>query len=400
MKKINKSIIYIVLITILLSVFIIYKNLEYHKYVNNYNQKIGYILDYIKDNTELSDAEILNMIKSNSNTSNILKQYNYDILNESVIEANKSVFIKYTFIEVSTILIIFIGLSVITLIKSQRRKKDIKEIIDLIDKINHHQYDIDINTMQEGDLSILKSEIYKTTIMLRSIADNSLKDKEDLKKSLEDISHQLKTPLTSIMINLDNLLDNPNLDVNQRNVFIKKIKKETYNIKNLISSILKLSQFDVNTIEFVRNNFSVEKIINKSIEKVSSLADLKNVKINIKGSVEDTIYCDEMWQVEALANIIKNALEHSKDDSNIDIEYSNNKVYEKISIKNYGSLINEEDIKHLFERFYKGANATSDSVGIGLALSKNIVTKDNGNIYVESDENVTEFIIKYFKEIK
>ena len=398
--KINKRII-IILILLIVSVssLIVYKKIEYKKYIKNYNNRINYIIDYVKDNTTLSEEDIIKMLNNKTLKYNLVDKYGYNIDNISVIEENDNIYIKYSIIELLILLVTIILISTVLLLNKYKKKKELEDIIKLIDNINKHNYDIEIDTMSEDELSILKSEIYKTTIMLRSIADNSIKDKENLKKSLEDISHQLKTPLTSIMINIDNILDNPNIDEVTRNSFIKKIKKETYNIKNLVTSILKLSQFDVNTIEFIKKDIKVSELIDLSIDKVSSLADLKNIKINVKGNKTDTIYCDKMWEVEALSNIIKNALEHSNIDSDIDIEYIETKVYEKITIRNYGSTINKEDQKHIFERFYKGSNSNNESVGIGLSLSKNIVTKDNGNIYIESDNNKTEFIIKYFKNI-
>lgn len=398
--KINKRIIIILILLIVsLSSLIVYKKIEYKKYIKNYNNRINYIIDYVKDNTTLSEEDIIKMLNNKTLKYNLVDKYGYNINNISVIEENDNIYKKYSIIELLILLVTILLISTVLLLNKYKKKKELEDIIKLIDNINKHNYDIEIDTMSEDELSILKSEIYKTTIMLRSIADNSIKDKENLKKSLEDISHQLKTPLTSIMINIDNILDNPNIDEVTRNSFIKKIKKETYNIKNLVTSILKLSQFDVNTIEFIKKDIKVSELIDLSIDKVSSLADLKNIKINVKGNKTDIIYCDKMWEVEALSNIIKNALEYSNLDSNIDIEYNETKVYEKIVIRNYGSTINKEDQKHLFERFYKGSNSNNESVGIGLSLSKNIVNKDNGNIYIESDDNKTEFIIKYFKNI-
>ncbi len=398
--KINRRIIIILILLIVsLSSLIVYKKIEYKKYIKNYNNRINYIIDYVKDNTTLSEEDIIKMLNNKTLKYNLVDKYGYNIDNISVIEENDNIYKKYSIIELLILLVTILLISTVLLLNKYKKKKELEDIIKLIDNINKHNYDIEIDTMSEDELSILKSEIYKTTIMLRSIADNSIKDKENLKKSLEDISHQLKTPLTSIMINIDNILDNPNMDEVTRNSFIKKIKKETYNIKNLVTSILKLSQFDVNTIEFIKKDIKVSELIDLSIDKVSSLADLKNIKINVKGNKTDTIYCDKMWEVEALSNIIKNALEHSNIDSDIDIEYIETKVYEKITIRNYGSTINKEDQKHIFERFYKGSNSNNESVGIGLSLSKNIVTKDNGNIYIESDNNKTEFIIKYFKNI-
>nr|MBP3259045.1 HAMP domain-containing histidine kinase [Bacilli bacterium] len=398
MKKINRIIIILIILLIPIVLYSVYKISEYKEYNKNYNNKINYIIDYVKTNTSLSDDDILKMINNNELNHNLIDKYGYNISNIGIINNNVS-YTKYFIIEISILLGTIILFMAFYLYDNYKKKKELDDIIKLIDNINHHNYDTQIDSMSEDELSILKSEIYKTTIMLRSIADNSIKDKENLKKGLEDISHQLKTPLTSIMINLDNILDNPNMDDTTRNSFVKKIKKETYNIKNLVTSLLKLSEFDVNTIEFIRKDIKVKELIDESIEKVSSLADLKNIKINIDCNKTDTLYCDKMWEVEAISNIIKNALEHSNIDSVIDIEYSDNKVYKKILIRNYGSTISEEDQKHLFERFYKGSNSNSDSVGIGLSLSRNIINMDNGNIYVESGNNKTEFIIKYFKKI-
>ena len=397
--KVNKKIIIaIIIVLISLLTYNFYKLKEYREYNKNYNNKINYIIDYVKENTSLSDEEIMEMINNDTLEHNLVNRYGYDMANIGIVN-NDSSYKKYYVIEISILICTIILLTILYIIDNYKKKKELNDIINLIDNINHHNYEIQIDSMSEDELSILKSEIYKTTIMLRSIADNSIKDKENLKSSLEDISHQLKTPLTSIMINLDNILDNPNMDEVTRNGFIKKIKKETYNIKNLITSLLKLSQFDVNTIEFIRKDVKVKDLLDESIEKVSSLADLKNIKINIDCNKSDTLYCDKMWEVEAISNIIKNALEHSSIDGVIDIEYSDNKVYKKIVVRNYGSTISKDDQKHLFERFYKGSNSKSDSVGIGLSLSKNIISMDNGNIYVESDNDKTEFIIKYFKKI-
>ena len=230
--------------------------------------------------------------------------------------------------------------------------------------------------------------------MLREQADNSLKDKKELKKSIDDISHQLKTPLTSILINIDNITDNPNIDDETKEKFIREIKRETYNIKSLVETLLKLSKFDVNTIEFYNKKIKIKDLINNSVQKVSTLADLKNIKINISGNLEETIICDMNWQIEAISNIIKNGIEHSKEDSKIDIKTETNNIYTKIEITNYGNKIDEEDQKHIFERFYKGKNSKEDSIGIGLALSKSIIETNNGRISVNSNDNKTSFIIK------
>lgn len=252
--------------------------------------------------------------------------------------------------------------------------------------------------MSEDELSILKNEIYKTTIMLKEQAENSTKDKINLKNSLSDISHQLKTPLTSIMIMLDNLIENPDLDVEIRNDFVKEIKVETTNINFLVQSILKLSQLDSNTVEYFNKKIKLCKLVEKSIKKIQPLCDLKNIKVDINIIKDSEIVCDAMWQVEAISNIIKNCVEHSKNNQEVNVSINSNNVYSQIIIKDNGVGISKNDLPHIFERFYKGKNSTSNSIGIGLALAKTIVNKSNGTIQVESEEGKGSiFIIKYFK---
>ena len=233
--------------------------------------------------------------------------------------------------------------------------------------------------------------------MLKESADNSIKDKKELKNSLEDISHQLKTPLTSILIMLDNLIDEPDMESKMRDEFVRDIKREVTNINFLVQAILKLSKFDSNTVDFIREKNHMKSIIDKSIQNVSTLCDLKNVEIETKGCENAILYCDFRWQVEAITNIIKNCIDHSKEGSKVVINYGENKVYSFINIEDFGEGISKKDLPHIFERFYKGENASEDSIGIGLALSKTIIENDNGNISVDSSKEGTEFQIKYFK---
>ena len=234
--------------------------------------------------------------------------------------------------------------------------------------------------------------------MLRELADNSLNDKKELKKALEDISHQLKTPLTSIIIMLDNIIDNPGMDDKTKLDFINDIKRESLNISFLVQSILKLSKFDVNVIKFDNKNNDLNEIVKETIKNVSSICDLKNVKVKVSYCDEAVINCDYKWQIEAISNVLKNAVEHSKEFDTVKIKIDNNKLYAQVSIIDSGVGISKEDLKHIFERFYKGKNSSKDSIGIGLALAKSIIESNNGFINVKSEKNKgTIFEIKYFK---
>ena len=197
---------------------------------------------------------------------------------------------------------------------------------------------------------------------------------------------------------LDNIIDDPNMDDKTRLEFINDIKRESLNINFLVQSILKLSKFDVNVIKFDNKNYDLNRIIKNSIKNVSSICDLKNVKIEVSYCNEAVINCDYKWQVEAISNVLKNAVEHSKEFDTVKIKLENNKLYSRILISDDGIGIDKDDLKHIFERFYKGKNSSKDSVGIGLSLAKSIIENNNGFISVKSENGKgTTFEIKYFK---
>ena len=282
------------------------------------------------------------------------------------------------------------------LLYHHKKNKELKEITNYIEQINRKNYKLDIDKISEDELSILKQEIYKTTIMLKEQSENSKKDKINLKNSLSDISHQLKTPLTSILIILDDLIDDPNMDSATREDFIRDIKREITNIHFLVQSLLKLANFDANTTLFTKEKVSLKRIVEEATKKVVTLCDLKNIEIKTTGEEREEIFCDLKWQVEALTNIIKNAIEHSTSGQEVTISWQQNQIYSIVFVEDHGIGIDKKDLPHIFKRFYKGKNATSESVGIGLALAKTIIEKDNGTIKVESSPQKTVFQIKYF----
>lgn len=384
---------------ILLILFLIINVYEYGIYTKNFNKKINSIVLKVKEKyPKITNEEIIEIINNNNNTSeSFFEKYGIDIDKESILIENDDTFNKFLVLNniffISTILILLF----VFLKYDNNKDKEINNITKYIEEINRKNYTLHIDEISEDELSILKNEIYKTTITLKENAANSLKDKKELKKSLEDISHQLKTPLTSILVLLDNIIDNPDMDIDTREEFVRDIKREVTNINFLVQAILKLSKFDVNAIHFIQERRLLKDIVKEANKNVSTLCDLKNIAIELKGDNKAEVKCDFMWQVEAITNIIKNCVEHSKENNKIIINYEQNNAYSSIIIQDFGEGIDKDDIPHIFERFYKGRNASSDSVGIGLALSKTIVEKNNGTINVESNTNGTKFIIKYYK---
>jgi len=379
--------------------FLILNIYEYKTYTKNFNNKISAIITLVKDKyPEITDKEIIEIINSNkqSDDSFFLK-YGIDIDNKAVLLENDKSYHTFLLINMSFLIITIASLCILYFRYNYKRKNDIKGIIKYIEQINRRNYELEIDTISEDELSILKNEIYKTAVMLKEAALNSNKDKLNLKKSLEDISHQLKTPLTSILVLLDNLIDEPDMDSSIRNDFIIDIKRNVININFLVQALLKLSKFDANTVHFIKKENDLEMIVKEAIKNVSTLCDLRNINIKLNTLENAKVECDAKWQIEAITNIIKNAIEHSKDNSSIIINIDNNRVYSKIEVIDFGDGISKRDIKHIFERFYKGENATSNSIGIGLALAKTIIEEDKGTIAVESNESNTKFTIKYFK---
>ena len=395
-KKVLLGSLILSLVIIILFVFV--SICEYKSYTKNFNNKIIEIVSLVKDEyKDIKEDELMDIVLSNKTNNDILTKYSINLTDKSLLKSNDTLFYKHLFTNILIALLPFV-ITILLFIKYEKKKsKNIQDIINCIEKINHKNYELDIDEMSEDELSILKNEIYKTTIMLKESAENSLKDKLELKDSLSDISHQLKTPLTSILIILDNLLDNPDMDKNVREDFIRDIKREIININFLVQSLLKLSKLDTNTVSFIEKEVKVSNIVKESIKNVSLLSELKNIEIKLNIKEDSIIKCDEKWQIEAISNIIKNCVEHSYDNNSVIVSIMNNKVYTEIKIQDFGEGIDKKDINHIFDRFYKGKNSSHDSIGIGLALSKSIIEKSNGNIFVESSKKGTIFTIKYFK---
>lgn len=394
-KTIKKYILSLIILLIFnVSLIFILNRYEYKMYTKNYNDKINSIISNIKNKyLNIEESDIIEIINSEEDSKDILNKYGIDsiTLNDKV--NNK--------IRIISLIIIITFDSLIILIfylYDKNKSKKIKEITKMISKINNRQFDIDINDFNEGELSILKNEISKTTIMLRQVADNSINDKLNLKDSLGDISHQLKTPLTSITIMIDNILDNPDMDEKTRKKFLINIKREILNINFLVMSLLKLSKFDANVVKFNKESVYLKDIINESIKNVSMIKELKNITIKVSGDDNIKLLCDFKWQVESITNILKNSIEHTKEYGIVEVNYSENKLYTRILIKDNGKGIDSDDLPHIFDRFYKGENSSDDSFGIGLSLSKTIIEKEGGSITVKSTPNIgTIFTIKYLK---
>ena len=288
----------------------------------------------------------------------------------------------------------------------RRRKKDIFELQDYMDKISRGNYELEINDNSEDELSSLKNSLYKIMVYMKEQADSARIKKVMLAQSVSDISHQLKTPLTSTQVLLDNLNDNPDMDYSTRKKFIYEALNQVNGMSWMIVSMLKLSRIDAGVVEFNNENISINKIIEEAVGNLEVIAEIKNVNIekNIDNRNEDElnksdIYIkgDYNWNREALQNIIKNAIEHSNDKGTVKINITDNDVYTAVYITNRGDKLSDQRQKQIFERYYSEAKYEDNSMGIGLPLAKAVIEKQGGYISVESDDEETVFIVKYIK---
>lgn len=390
---------------------------EYHFYIKNYNEKLNTICNTIVEKyPEVKDDDLMEILNSNNADSNVdsnvntdsyndtnidesfFEKYGIDIEKDSIIYSNESFYRKCLLVNSLAVILAGIIIMIFLYWRASNRRTELNRIADYLKNINQGNYKFDMNNSTEGDMSSLESEVFKTTIMLKEAADNSRLDKERLKDSLSDISHQLKTPLTSLLINLENLQDNPELDLASRNKLLANAKRDTNRISQMVKQLLTLSKLDANVIEFKKEKVRLADLVSESIQNVEALADLMGIKLmesSEQASTTDSqvlINCDKYWQQQAITNILKNAVEHAK--SQVTIRYNNCELYREIIIENDGEPISEIDRKNIFKRFYSGENTSKDSIGIGLSLANAVVKNDGGYIVVESDET-TRFRLRY-----
>lgn len=296
------------------------------------------------------------------------------------------------------IILVCLVIEFISLFFTKKRYNDISELTYKIDKILHNNDYTNFDVNKEGELAVLNSEIYKMTVRLREQTERLENEKNYLKDYLADISHQIRTPMTSINIMISRL-SRQELTFEDRFKMIKEISKLLTRIEWLVTALLKVAQLESDTVKLKKEKTNVEEVVNKALEPLKIQAEIKNIKMKLKIEKNTNYKGDYYWSVEAISNIIKNCIEHSENGGIIEIISEINPIYTEIIITDEGKGICKEDLPHLFERFYRGNNSGSESIGIGLYLTKMIVSKQNGVITAKNRENKgAEFNIKFFNE--
>lgn len=294
------------------------------------------------------------------------------------------------------IILCLIAVIIILSIKLYMQNEHIKEISEQVNQILFQQKDLYVKQFKEGNLSILESEIVKLVNRLFEQNQLLIQDKVLLKQSLEDISHQMKTPLTSLNLIQERLKI---ADEQETKHLLKQQQQLLDKIEWLVISLLKMAQLDVGTIQFKKEIINIHDLITNMIKPFEILIDIKELNVVIDTDIQSIQDIDYHWTLEALSNVFKNCVEHLPQHGMINITVHHNPLYDEIIIQDNGEGISNEDLPHLFERFYKGHNATKQSVGIGLALSHMIIEKENGTITVENTYPGVKFTIHFYHEV-
>lgn len=287
----------------------------------------------------------------------------------------------------------------LALIFTYRRYQQIGELSAYLKRISTGEYSLDVRDHEEGELSILKSEIYKMTVMLSESTGLLQREKRELADSLADISHQLKTPLTSMMVMAD-LLQDEKLPSLKRKEFTERIRVQLERIQWLVSSLLKMSKLDAGVVTLRPEPVPIRGVLDKAAAPLLIAMELKNQSLLYEGEADALCRCDPHWTVEALLNILKNCMEHTPVGGHIHLDWLENPLYSEIRIEDDGEGIAREDLPHIFTRFFKGKNASEDSAGIGLAMARSILERESGSITADSSPGRgTRFVIRLYKTV-
>lgn len=401
-KKRKQFLLFEILVFIFCILFtMISTNIFISLYQKNIYEREGTLLSNLVNKLPNQEDEVIetyqSLEKSEINTA-ILEKYGYSSFEdldyfESVKQANFSLIIC----QIMLVIIIFLILNITYFCYQRYQDKKLKELEKYLLAVLGGNYNLDIRDYENGILSSLKNDVYKMSILLKEDKEHALEQQKYLESVLSDISHQLRTPLTSMYVMNDLLSDNK-MKETQKKEILKKNRAQLERIEWLITTLLKMSRIDSGTITFKTETIEARKIITKALEPINIPLELKNQTVLVVGDKKSIVKLDIKWTVEAFVNILKNAHEHTQEGGMIIIKITDNPLFTEFLIKDNGCGIEKEDLPHIFERFYKGKNSSNESIGIGLNMSQKIIQKENGTITVKSEKGKgTIFTVRFYK---
>ena len=279
-----------------------------------------------------------------------------------------------------------------------RRYRAIAALSDSIDRVLHGQDEVLVSESSEGELAVLDSEIRKMTLRLKEQADQLTQDKHFLAEAMADISHQLRTPLTSMSL-VTEMLSKQTISPDRRTELLRDLRTQEEKVSWLVETLLKISRIDAGTARFEPRTVQARALLVKAAEALAISFELRGIGLVIK-SDGGTLSVDPDWTNEAIGNVVKNCMDHMPQGGKLRLSAQTTALYTEFIIEDSGEGFAEEDLPHVFERYYRGKNAAKNSVGIGLALAQMIVTEQGGTIAAENRlEGGARFIIRFYKSV-
>lgn len=374
---------------------------SFQKMAEEYHVTLAALLGNVKDKypeiTEEEWVELLNNGEKYEDGKRLLEKYGIFQSDSMAVSQRK---LQNRLLLGFNLLFVVVGVSIVCVFLNyyRNRVQNMERLAAYIRRVEQGEYVLPILENSEDELTSLKNELYKVTVMLKEAACVSQNQKKALADSVSDISHQIKTPLTSAMILLDNVSESEGMDEATKRRFLTEITHQLSHINWLVATLLKLSRLDAGVVEFSNKPFYLDKLIDEVLEKLELMAEWKQISFVREGDIDIHMTGDFQWISEALLNIIKNAIEHSLEGGRIILRTQDNAVYTALYVKDFGEGMDEEEQKHIFDRFYRSKNAQKDSIGIGLSLAKEIIEHQNGYLTVDSKKGEgTEFFIKFLK---
>lgn len=386
----------LILSSILLGILVKYLQTEYQEYLYSYADQVANIVieKYPEAEEELIQRVFLE--EDPLKQGNLLQKYginpqNFRISSQGITLAN-----KITILFVMIFGVGVIGMGGCFFFYQKKQAEDVKELDEYCQSILEEKEIIDLKQEEEGAFSILRNDIYDMTMMLRE-KNHFLEQKDkDTEKLIADISHQIKTPLTSL--NLINDLLNTPLPEEKKQEFLNQMEQELNKINWLVKTLLNIAKLDSKTLVLQRKQENANEILTEIKNNFRGMCQRNHAQILIQMKGQETILCDRKWTQEAIGNILKNALEHQAKEIKIQVEQ--NHLFTQIKIQDDGEGIDPKDLHHIFDRFYKAKNSKTDSLGLGLAFTKSIISNQAGEIKVKSScqkgKKGTMFLIKLY----
>ncbi|MGQ3480141.1 ATP-binding protein [Paenibacillus sp. TY11] len=396
-----KAIVLQVMLAVIIFFYMSYQVSQINKAVVNQNAAlIGYVL---KQAPQLEN-EIIHFITQGAQEDEIvegkrsLAQYEYkeDMpVNDQPVLSDNALPMK------TATQVLLYSIPLLLLLGWEYRKifNKIRTITFAAEQVVEHQFDQPLPENDEGDFGALGRNFNAMAERLHNSLRQLQQEKMFLRNLLSDISHQLKTPLATLIVFNENLLNDPHMKEEMRTKFLDRGRQQLERMEWLIISLLKMARVEAGAITFLIERVRVREMIDHAVHSLRMLSEQRKQKIHIHGGEDMYVWADEEWLTEALINLIKNALEHTPLEGGIDVILEKNSLFQTVIIRDQGEGISPEDLPHIFERFYRGRRTTKpQSLGIGLSLSKSIIEEQGGMITVVSQLGLgTEFRVSFNK---